>query len=648
MNLDLLHAPLGPLFECQLRSETEELKTIVASARLMATSLADITQKTKMLCDDYSSIDLRIKNIRADQKSRCFSSDSPNGLSANNNNDHLYSSLQSLSTSRLSTTVFATMDISLGALQVIASQQLQFVTELNGALQSFMKSLESQLHISVNNQHVYASQSKDHEQFLRTYLRQRREQTILNSSNNQIQSKLSSLNNKPTHQQQQLSPVSPPKISKSFSVSDLMSPATLISDDSVVGQLHALESMRCELATHYQLRCPMNVIDACEHVYKRVGNSLKQLCSQDDESGANMMGDLMALQCTVEDVRLNNIRKLEELEHASIANDEYHVKMAKYFAGKLDGPTEPAVEDKNASSSSNNVISSEDDALDLSHLKLAVEDPRVIKQGYAWMSVNQVDFRRVWLMLEPGSLYALIRPSSPSRMLPIGNNNNNNSGAITYDKFIISENLQLCGLQDQIQGGSNNNATGSGSTNNPANIFAIRIASDDVAILIQTEGRIDYKQWTQSIRSAIEHSYHAADFPSNGPYGNFVSTDESFSGGGSSGNTGYNSVTPGVGGDDGNNNTGNTNNAAAQLTSSSGNDERTTALVATILAKNTVCADCGRPHPDWASTSLCVVICIDCAGIHRALGTHISKVRSLSLDVLDYETCLLLSKSGRV
>jgi hypothetical protein len=224
MNLDLLHAPLGPLFECQLRSETEELKTIVASARLMATSLADITQKTKMLCDDYSSIDLRIKNIRADQKSRCFSSDSPNGLSANNNNDHLYSSLQSLSTSRLSTTVFATMDISLGALQVIASQQLQFVTELNGALQSFMKSLESQLHISVNNQHVYASQSKDHEQFLRTYLRQRREQTILNSSNNQIQSKLSSLNNKPTHQQQQLSPVSPPKISKSFSVSDLMSP----------------------------------------------------------------------------------------------------------------------------------------------------------------------------------------------------------------------------------------------------------------------------------------------------------------------------------------------------------------------------------------------------------------------------------------
>lgn len=37
--------------------------------------------------------------------------------------------------------------------------------------------------------------------------------------------------------------------------------------------------------------------------------------------------------------------------------------------------------------------------------------------------------------------------------------------------------------------------------------------------------------------------------------------------------------------------------------------------------------------PDWASLNLGTLICIECSGIHRNLGTHISKVRSLALDV---------------
>ena len=47
---------------------------------------------------------------------------------------------------------------------------------------------------------------------------------------------------------------------------------------------------------------------------------------------------------------------------------------------------------------------------------------------------------------------------------------------------------------------------------------------------------------------------------------------------------------------------------------------------------NTVCADCGTTSPDWASINLGILICIECSGIHRNLGSHISKVRSLSLD----------------
>ncbi|XP_027691182.1 arf-GAP with Rho-GAP domain, ANK repeat and PH domain-containing protein 1-like [Vombatus ursinus] len=49
-------------------------------------------------------------------------------------------------------------------------------------------------------------------------------------------------------------------------------------------------------------------------------------------------------------------------------------------------------------------------------------------------------------------------------------------------------------------------------------------------------------------------------------------------------------------------------------------------------APNRHCADCGAPHPDWASINLCLVICKRCAGEHRWLGPSISKVRSLKMD----------------
>lgn len=36
--------------------------------------------------------------------------------------------------------------------------------------------------------------------------------------------------------------------------------------------------------------------------------------------------------------------------------------------------------------------------------------------------------------------------------------------------------------------------------------------------------------------------------------------------------------------------------------------------------------------PEWCSLNLGIIICIECSALHRALGTHISKVRSLLLD----------------
>ncbi|MGH0137723.1 UNVERIFIED_CONTAM: hypothetical protein FKN15_064619 [Acipenser sinensis] len=93
--------------------------------------------------------------------------------------------------------------------------------------------------------------------------------------------------------------------------------------------------------------------------------------------------------------------------------------------------------------------------------------------------------------------------------------------------------------------------------------------------------------------------------------------------------------------------------ASLQSCESSKNKSRLTSQTEAIalqsirnLRGNAHCVDCEAQNPDWASLNLGALICIECSGIHRNLGTHLSRVRSLDLDEWPLELIKVMSSIG--
>ncbi|KAL8719933.1 MAG: hypothetical protein Q9225_003136 [Loekoesia sp. 1 TL-2023] len=197
--------------------------------------------------------------------------------------------------------------------------------------------------------------------------------------------------------------------------------------------------------------------------------------------------------------------------------------------------------------------------------------------------------------------------------------------------------------------------------------FCFEVITPQFKRVYQATSEDDMTNWINSINNALQSAFEGRGTPQavGATLGNETSKHRNIGSvltGKSSSYSGHNNhhhYSPSHGTAAGGNNVGRRITVDARPTyvrtdsnSFEENPSKLLQLVRDADQGNAWCADCGsNVRTEWVSINLGIVLCIECSGIHRSLGTHISKIRSLTLDTTSFTTDiveLLLLVGNRV
>jgi Arf-GAP/SH3 domain/ANK repeat/PH domain-containing protein len=167
--------------------------------------------------------------------------------------------------------------------------------------------------------------------------------------------------------------------------------------------------------------------------------------------------------------------------------------------------------------------------------------------------------------------------------------------------------------------------------------FCFEIITPHFTRVYQAQGEDDMRNWINSINNAMQNAVEGKGMSESAPRGSSSSINKELA----SVLTGKSASTSHRSGYSSSNKSGVGRHATVgerpmsrmQPIEISESSQRLLRQVRENDTANQFCADCSTDsRVDWVSINLGIIICIECSGIHRSLGTHVSKVRSLTLD----------------